>query len=282
MGYIYLITNTVNNKKYVGQTLQDDVKKRWSVYKRIKDTSIGTCFYNGLKKYTPEKFKFQIICVCFDEDCNRYEEHYIKKFNCLTPNGYNMLPGGTSFQGPFKKAQLTDEQKRGLFGRDKGIKSHNFEKHLSYEQKKILSEKFKGRKINKTWDTFKSYKVEKYDSDHNLLETFESLTSAAKTIHTNGNVISKYVNTLKLYHGFYWKATEVNDNIDNLRKYSETIKKKVQQFDLDDNFIREYNSLSEAANIFGSKSISPLSRCVSDDPKYLKHKTFKGFKWKLA
>jgi len=33
MGYIYLITNTLTGKKYVGQTQRDDIEKRWKDHK---------------------------------------------------------------------------------------------------------------------------------------------------------------------------------------------------------------------------------------------------------
>jgi group I intron endonuclease len=288
MGYIYLITNTVTNKKYVGQTIQDDVRKRWQIYKHKthNQKSIGNYFYNALCKYPIEKFKFQIICICFDEDCNEFEKHYIKKFNTLSPNGYNLHEGGKNslFR---KKTQLTDEQKRGLFGRYKGIQAKSmFEKHCSESHKRKLSEKLKGRKINKTWNTCKSYKVEKYDSNHNLLETFDSLASAAKTINTIGAVIRNNSNKDVLYHGFYWKTIEVTNSnnsgdiyLNSLTKYRESIKRKVQQLDLNGNYITEYNSLSEASKAVGGVGISYISLCVSDNPRY---QTFKGFKWKLV
>ena len=53
-------------------------------------------------------------------------------------------------------------------------------------------------------------------------------------------------------------------------------------FDLNGNYIAEYNSLSEAAKEMGCKHITTLSHCVNQDPKYAKYKTFKGFKWKLV
>lgn len=99
MGYIYLITNTLNAKKYVGQTQQKDIKSRWSKHK----TALNGCplLTNAIKKYGFINFKFKIICICFDEDCNKYEEEYIKKFNSLAPNGYNLMTGrGNSKHNP--------------------------------------------------------------------------------------------------------------------------------------------------------------------------------------
>ena len=33
MGYIYSITNKINNKKYIGQTINKDVEYRWKQHK---------------------------------------------------------------------------------------------------------------------------------------------------------------------------------------------------------------------------------------------------------
>lgn len=65
MGYIYKITNTINNKCYVGQTL-NDVNERWRQRKK-KSTN---CRYlkNAFIKYGFDKFKFELICICFDKN----------------------------------------------------------------------------------------------------------------------------------------------------------------------------------------------------------------------
>ena len=87
MGYIYRITNNIDGKCYIGQTLYDDVNKRWNQHKNINHKSYCLYLYNAIKKYQPVNFKFEIICICFDEE-------YIKNFNTLAPNGYNLRLGG--------------------------------------------------------------------------------------------------------------------------------------------------------------------------------------------
>ena len=41
MGYIYLITNKIDNKQYVGQTIENDVYDRWKGH--LKSSS--NCIY---------------------------------------------------------------------------------------------------------------------------------------------------------------------------------------------------------------------------------------------
>ena len=96
MGYIYLITNIETKKQYVGQTVCKDVERRWAQHKWPSNRNLGTYLSNAFKKYGIDNFKFQIICICFDEDCNRFEQEYIIKFSTLSPNGYNIESGGNN------------------------------------------------------------------------------------------------------------------------------------------------------------------------------------------
>ncbi len=286
MGYIYMLRNKVNNKMYIGQSQQLDVKRRWQAYEKLKEKSMGKVLFNALTKYGLENFEFKIICICFNEDCNKYEIDYIKKYNTTLPNGYNFHEGGKNIDIDIRKKSIRSEEfkakMRELFSKGK---HPNFEKTLSDDHKKKLSEKLKGRKISRdeTVDRYKSYIVQKYDENKNLIETFDSFTSAAKTINTSQSVIKKYSNKDLMYRGFYWKYTEdtLNRNLNNLQLGHEKLKKKVNQYDLQMNFISSYDSISEAARAVGG-CISTLSRCSSNEEKYKHCKTHKGFIWKLT
>lgn len=48
----------------------------------------------GFNKYGIENFEFKLICICFDNDLNKFELDYIKKYDSLVPNGYNLRDGG--------------------------------------------------------------------------------------------------------------------------------------------------------------------------------------------
>ena len=61
MGYIYLVTNKINNKQYIGQSLYEDINDRWNQHKRNK--SANMCISRAFLKYGIDKFKFQIICL---------------------------------------------------------------------------------------------------------------------------------------------------------------------------------------------------------------------------
>lgn len=93
MGYIYKITNILDNKLYIGQT-KNSLEERWRCH--LKKTSNCRYLSSAIKKYGINNFKFQLICISFDENLDEIEKEYIKKFNCLVPNGYNLREGGNT------------------------------------------------------------------------------------------------------------------------------------------------------------------------------------------
>ena len=157
MGYIYLITNTVNCKKYVGQTLEKDINKRWNNHKSSKRGC--PLLKRAFEKYGKDKFKFQIICICFDEDCNFYEPEYIKKFNSLSPNGYNLMTGGgnskhlpetiekiTEANKKRIHKPLSEELKKKISESKKGNKSYNYGQKIPEKQKEKIRETWRKKK----------------------------------------------------------------------------------------------------------------------------------------
>jgi group I intron endonuclease len=236
MGYIYLITNTENGMRYVGQTIQMDIERRWSKHKNISKTGLGKHLRDAYIKYGIDKFKFQIICICFDEDCDKYEEEYIKKFNTIVPNGYNVKCRGKSVVISdetriliSKRTKETMTEKRRL----RIIETHKG-KTISEEHKKIISIKTKERwerltetDINKIVEKRKNSpnynnslnalkkqsdatkkRVGKFDKNNNLLEIFDSLSEASRISNIYLKTISKVCLGQK-YHktagGFIWR-----------------------------------------------------------------------------
>jgi group I intron endonuclease len=234
MGYIYLITNTVTKKQYVGQTLCSDVETRWKQHKSPKCNTVGRYLSSAYKKHGIDKFKFQIICICFDKDCNIYEEEYIKKFNTLVPNGYNLREGGKNSRQHPETIQkisdklkgrrltlITDEIRKKISESAKGEKNSNYGKKNSEERRKVLSEGMKklweGRKKNGIFNISNNKNlftgankkaVGKYDDNGNLLEQFDSTVNAGKIIGIHHSTISKVCNENPKYKragGFIWK-----------------------------------------------------------------------------
>ena len=94
MGYIYCITNLINQKKYV-------VKTTYSVTKRFqehcRDSRKERCekrpLYDAMNKYGIENFVVKELIECPNEELSSYEIMYIDKLGTYH-NGYNATKGG--------------------------------------------------------------------------------------------------------------------------------------------------------------------------------------------
>lgn len=107
---IYLHTNKVNGKKYVGQTCQDP-EKRWDYGCGYKKHNLY--FYNAIRKYGwKEGFDHEILesGLTSLKDANEREQYWISYYNCLAPNGYNLTKGGDGTEG----RTLTEEEKQAI------------------------------------------------------------------------------------------------------------------------------------------------------------------------
>lgn len=93
---IYKITNIINDKIYIGQTTGKFLNRIKAHIKGGKNTYIS----RAIEKYGKENFKFKILEECeTKEELNEMEFHYIKQFNTLRPNGYNLTLGGEGNYG---------------------------------------------------------------------------------------------------------------------------------------------------------------------------------------
>ena len=96
---IYKITNLVNGKMYIGQSI--DIYKRWKEHNNIAFRTTSKSYnyplYKAIRKYGIDNFKFEIIEECSIEKLNDKEIYYINKYNTCIFNknsfGYNMIFG---------------------------------------------------------------------------------------------------------------------------------------------------------------------------------------------
>lgn len=128
MVYIYKHLNKINNKVYIGQTVQDPPQKRWypSNYK------CNEYFYNAIQKYGWDNFEHTIIeKVSSLEEANQREQYWINYYNSINREyGYNIRPGGNN-------SLLSEETKKKMSQNHRdvsGEKNYFYGKHFCGEQ----------------------------------------------------------------------------------------------------------------------------------------------------
>jgi len=144
---VFLTTNIVNNKIYVGQ----------SAYNNPLYLGSGKIFKLALQKYGYENFKKKIIEYCdTTEILDEREIYWIEKLNARDPNiGYNILQGGkgNSYLEYIKNMSAAcNAEKNGMFSKKHSeetkekIRQRAIGRKASIETKKKLSESHKGEK----------------------------------------------------------------------------------------------------------------------------------------
>lgn len=138
-GVVYMVTNSVNGKRYIGITTRK-FSKRINEHKYdslSRKHSNKSYFHKAICKYGFNKFIFEVIEEIFDNNyenlCNKLndlEKYYIKYYNTYDKRfGYNLTLGGDGVRG----FVMSDEQKKIVSKTHKG-------KKLSDEHKKKISD----------------------------------------------------------------------------------------------------------------------------------------------
>lgn len=233
-GIIYKITNIINNKIYIGQTVRG-FSERITEYKNGQG---NVHLNNSFNKYGFENFKFEIIKTCTSiDELNKMEITLIEKYDSTNKNkGYNIECGGLN-------SHCADETRRRMSIAHKGIKqnkkwvdnripikgSDEAKKHgrvLSEEEKIYLSEnspkfwlgkkrdietieKIKETKRNNGLSEKKLESLKKQSKivcceTNNIITKYDSIAEASRITGISTASISRYIKTNKIVNGVKW------------------------------------------------------------------------------
>ena len=93
---IYKITNLINQKSYIGQSINISrrIKDHFQKAECPSDVSYNGALHSAIRKYGKNNFVWEVLEECSPEELDSKEQYYIQKFNTYSPNGYNILEGG--------------------------------------------------------------------------------------------------------------------------------------------------------------------------------------------
>lgn len=121
-GIIYRVTNIINGKVYIGQTVEGLIRRRWSHESKAILSKSPTYFWRAVKKYGKENFEWKILEYCNSkEELDLAEEWYIRCYKTFVGFddccGYNCTLGGegsVGFKHTKEVCELITKQKTGV------------------------------------------------------------------------------------------------------------------------------------------------------------------------
>lgn len=186
MGFIYKITNDINDKVYIGLTTRT-LSKRWSEHKRASTKDAKTGLHNAIYKYGKEHFNIELVETCDNNILIEREQYWIQYFHSLTPNGYNLTTGGEHccmFNSDEILSLWNDGYDRLEIAKIIGCTSDTIS--LALKNNGIPTQEI----INRGYERFVK-PVSQYDLDGNWLYTFPTLKDAQHFVgHTSDCGIS--------------------------------------------------------------------------------------------
>lgn len=160
---IYKAVNKINGKIYIGQSVHS-LEERIAIH--IKSRWKKQYFPNALRKYGIQMFEFSIIDTASSREVlDAKEQYWIRIYDCMVPNGYNMTDGGGGTSGykltPETKRKLSEintGEKHPMWGKKRPdlvtrMKGHTWNKgtHRTEETRKKMSMAAKERKNHPMW-----------------------------------------------------------------------------------------------------------------------------------
>lgn len=301
-GYIYIISNIINDKKYIGQTYTTP-SVRWSGHKnQVNNHECTDKLHNAMCKYGIENFHYEVLDFLSSETkkdliflLNEKEIYYIKKFDSYH-NGYNTTKGGRGgaehhmrsvtqydlygnkiqdFESIQDLNQFYDSVStiydccsgncKYAYGHIWRYSEDNIDKYALPDESEIREAIITERAKNK---------VKQYTWNGELIAIFDNATMASDETGIKRNIIVNSCSGRNVFGGSYiWRFFE--DKFEDLKHTRDKLS-AVNQYSLDDQFIRSFISSREAAR-YNNMSYQTINGVCRKNKK-----TSGGYKWFYA
>lgn len=126
--FIYKITNLVNQKVYIGQTIQINPRMRWYSHQADARKGKKSYLYDSMRKHGIDNFTWEVIDLASDlDDLNSKEEYWLKYYRNLGVVYNNREAGGNKIHSEKSILKMQESQRqaharRKKEGRDGGWK----------------------------------------------------------------------------------------------------------------------------------------------------------------
>ena len=247
---VYIHTNKINNKKYVGQTCIG-VKNRWGkdgrnyLRKRngIYDQPI---FAHAILKYGWDNFQHEVVKDCLTkEDADALEILLIESLNTTDSKyGYNSRGGGSHGSLSEETKRKVSESLRGKNHseetRKKMSESHKGIKHSDESIMKMREAQVKAQTVRK---------IAQYDMKGNIIRIWNCIADAGRELGIDVSSIAKCCKGQYSKSGeFIWKYIEDELTEEELSLRNKDKRERlVAQYSLSGEFICVFNSITEAS-----------------------------------
>jgi group I intron endonuclease len=276
-----------SDKVYIGIT-KNEPKKRWESGYGYRETP---AFYFAIQKYGWKQIKSEVLFSGLTKEEAENKEVELIQFYQSTNSkyGYNiMLGGGHNGGHSLETRKKYSEDRRGekhpmygtqgtFFGRKHSIETlakmsenNTGEKHPLYGKNHTEESKMKMRNSHKKISIIQLTLKGEFVKEHDGIR--EACRNLGIEKDPSGNGIRSVLKGEgEFAYGFKW----IYKDPVQAKRISQSKKKKIPviQYTLDDDFIREYESISEASRSLG-KNPSTLINSFKR-----KSKTCHGFKW---
>ena len=274
MGYIYKITNDINGKVYIGQTVRP-VWKRWinHVYQAThKEKSSCPHLHRAIRKYGVDSFTCEPIVEASDMVLDDLERYWINYYDS-TNTGYNITVGG-------KNGCRTTDDKIILEKWNSGMTIREISK-CTHHAKGTIAERLRALGVSKEQALERGWNigsrkacipVYQYDLQGNFIREFSSITEANKFLGRKNAVGQVIRGVLLQTDGYQWKTYKA-DKIDPYNP-AKAQRRSVAKLADDGTILEVFQKIKDAAASVNSCHANIIRACQKP------WKTCGGYKWK--
>ena len=285
MAQIYKITNLINNKVYIGETIRS-LDSRWREHKHeaLKEGhGYNYPIHLAIRKYGLDNFKIETLETCSDDIRFERESYYIKLYSShLHSKGYNIVLNGSGAI-LYSSEDIQNAWDEGLGINEIAIRLGCHKSVVSKRLRSLgVSENEIKARIGANPSLRQGQPIYQYTLSGEMIKQWPSASECARQMGYSQAAISNVCRQEQYSaYGYLWKL--VNDNrpisewvYNNLNKQnSGKPKKRIAQYDKDTlELIQIYDSAAEAARALGLADKSNICAAAR------KGKNAAGYRWK--